>query len=251
MCGGFEYFLSKKPLKININIIMKTLGILGGVGPQTTAEVYLSVVRQLRERSGGKYPPILIYNLPFPYSFEQEIIVEGKNLEKMLPYLLEGAKILEKSGANLGILPCNTLHKFIDEIRNSVSFPFLSILEETAFELKNKKIKKVGMLATESTIQSKLYEAVLSENDINIVYPNRAEQDDINHIIIELLEEHNTDQGHEKIKAICNRLYHSGAECILLACTDLQLAVVDMKIDIPVIDTAQVIIDASVREMTQ
>src|SRR3989338_9227039 len=123
---------------------MKTLGILGGVGPQTTSKVYLSIIKLIREKGEEKYPPIVIYNLPFPFVIENEAIIQGINSEKMIPYLIDGAKILEKSRIDFGILPCNTLHKFIGEIRKAVKFPFISILEETVLVLKTKGVKKIG-----------------------------------------------------------------------------------------------------------
>jgi len=228
---------------------MKTLGILGGVGPQTTSKVYLSVIDLVRKNGKDKYPPILIYNLPFPFIIENEAIIQGISSEKMLPYLIDGSKILEKAGADFGILPCNTLHKYIYEIRESVRFPFLSILEETVLELKLKKIKTVGILATETTIQSKIYENILKENEINILYPSQEEQEIINNIIVELLNGGRSDLYTQNIEMICNSLQKKGAGNILLACTDLQLAMVNVNSPIAVIDTTDILIRASVREL--
>ncbi|MHB8710081.1 MAG: aspartate/glutamate racemase family protein [Minisyncoccota bacterium] len=228
---------------------MKTIGILGGVGPQTTSKVYLSIIKLIRERGEEKYPPIVIYNLPFPFVIEYEAIVQGINSEKMIAYLLDGAKILEKSGVDFGILPCNTLHKYIGEIRKAVKFPFLSILEETALALKERKVKKVGMLATETTIESKIYENVLKNIGINILYPSKNEQDTVNNIIVELLNETENSFQKEKLKTVCNALHERGAELILLACTDLQLIASDIKTAVPIIDTTEVLVNSSVREM--
>lgn len=228
---------------------MKTIGILGGVGPQTTAKVYLSIIKLIRESGEEKYPPIVIYNLPFPFVIEHEAIVQGINSEKMIPYLIDGAKILEKSGVDFGILPCNTLHKYMEEIRKAVKFPFISILEETALTLKDRKVKKVGILATETTIESKIYEDVLRNNGINILYPSKNEQNIVNNIIVELLNETESNLQREKLESVCNILHGREAEIILLACTDLQLIASDIKISVPIVDTTEILINASVREM--
>ncbi|MDO8610572.1 MAG: amino acid racemase [bacterium] len=230
---------------------MKTLGILGGVGPQTTSKVYLSIIDLIKKGGGKKYPPIIIYNLPFPFVIEKEAIIQGINSEKMIPYLIDGAKILEKSGVDFGILPCNTLHKYIKEIRGSINFPFLSILEETALTLKSKKIKNIGILATKTTIESKIYENVLRDNGINILYPTQSEQNIINNIIIELLNGKENDLQKERLITICNSLSKRDAEIILLACTDLQLVASSIKTHIPIIDTTQILINSSVREITK
>ena len=230
---------------------MKTLGILGGVGPQTTAKVYLSIIDSIRKNGGEKYPEIIIYNLPFPFIIEDEVLIQGINSEKMVPYLINGAKILEKAGANFGILPCNTLHKYIKEIRQAVNFPFLSILEETVLFLKSKKIKNIGILASETTINSKIYEDVLIKNNIQITYPLRQDQDIINNIITEILKGIQNSSQQEKLIKISNFLHEQGAEAVLLACTDLQLISSNLKTSIPIIDTTEILINASVREMSK
>lgn len=228
---------------------MKTLGILGGVGPQTTSKVYLSIIDLVRKSGSKKYPPIIIHNLPFPFVIEDEAIVHGINSEKMIPYLIEGAKILEKAGADFGILPCNTLHKYMKEIRQSVKLPFLSILEETTSALKNKKIKNVGILATETTVNSNIYNESLGQNNINIIYPTRSKQDIVNNIIFEILNGGETNLHKKKLGSVCNSLHKNGAEVILLACTDLQLITSDLNTAIPIIDSTEILINSSVKEM--
>jgi len=228
---------------------MKTLGIIGGLGPETTSKVYLSVISLIKESGNDRYPPIIIYNLPFPFIIENEAIIEGKNSEKMIPYLIDGAKILEKAGASLGILPCNTLHKYITEIRESVGIPFLSILEETVIFLNLKKIKNIGILATETTIQSKIYEDIFKKNEIDILYPSQKEQLTINKIIVELLNGTKRESHSKQIEEICDSFKGKGVEYILLACTDLQLVMGKVNCSLNIIDTTDILIQASVREL--
>lgn len=229
---------------------MKTLGILGGVGPETTSKIYHSIIDLFRKNKKDRYPSIVIYNLPFPFIIENEAIIKGINSYKMLPYLIAGAKILEKSGASFGILPCNTLHKYIKEIRKAVGIPFLSILDETALRLKSMKVKTVGILATETTIKDKLYNDFLKKHEINVLCPTRTEQNDVNKIIVELLNGKKTNLQEKKIETICSSLYKKGAKAILLACTDLQIVTSDIYIPIPIIDTTEILIRASMRELT-
>lgn len=229
---------------------MKTIGILGGVGPETTSKIYHSIIDSFRKNKQNKYPSILIYNLPFPFVIENEAIVQGVNSHKMVPYLVAGAKILEKAGANFGILPCNTLHKYIGQIRESVKIPFLSILDETILQLKSKKIKTIGILATETTVKEKLYDDILKKNNINFLYPTREEQNNINKIIIELLNGKKNKLQEKNIKLICSSLQKRGAKVILLACTDLQITTSKIHTFIPIVDSTEILIQASVRELT-
>jgi aspartate racemase len=160
---------------------MKTLGILGGVGPETTAKVYLSLVNLIKKSGKDKYPSIIIYNLPFPFVIENEAIAEGKNSKKMIPYLVDGIKTLEKAEASFFILPCNTLHKYTKEIRESASIPFLSIIEETVSFLKNKS-RIVGILGSETTVRDKIYDKSFEEVELETLYPDKSEQETINNI---------------------------------------------------------------------
>ncbi|MFA6601379.1 MAG: amino acid racemase [Candidatus Paceibacterota bacterium] len=225
---------------------IKTIGIIGGVGPETTSKIYHSIIDTYKRQS-DRYPSIVIYNLPFPFIIENEAIAKGINVHKMLPFLIDGAKILEKSGADFGILPCNTLHKYIKEIREAVKIPFLSILDETVLELISNKVKTVGVLATETTVKDRLYDSLLGKNGINVLYPTETEQKTINQLILELINKTKGKCSEQQMEEICSSLHKKGAGAILLACTDLQLAKINSKI--PIFDTTDILIAASVREL--
>ena len=124
-------------------------------------------------------------------------------------------------------------------------------MEETTQKLKSLKIKKVGILATQSTINSKIYSTVLQKDNIALLYPTKPEQTEINKIIVELLNGRKNNSQAVKIKGIIDSLRKKGVECILLACTDLQLAVGEINSPISIINTTEVLIQASVRELTE
>ena len=156
--------------------------------------------------------------------------------------------MLERAGASFGILPCNTLHKHIDDIRASVAIPFLSIIEETQRQLEVLAVRSVGILATQTTISSGLYGTPLQEKGLDLIHPNAAQQKRIGRVIIELVRGESRKIHGELIANICTSLHNNGAEIILLACTDLQL-VPDIQSPVPVIDTTEILIEASVREL--
>ena len=122
---------------------MKTIGIIGGLGPETTSEFYLEIVFECYKKNKEQRPPILIWNVPLKYKIEEDLLEKAEGEERYIPYLIEAAKKLEKAGADFLVIPCNSVHAFIKEVRNSVKIPVLSILEETAKFLKNKNISKV------------------------------------------------------------------------------------------------------------
>ena|SRR3989344_697920 len=110
---------------------MKKVGIIGGLGPGTTSKFYLELVYLCQKFNKINRPGILIYSVPIPYDIEKSAIISGKNTKQCIPLLLTAAKKLEEAGADFLVMPCNSLHIFIEEIRNSVRIPVFSIISET------------------------------------------------------------------------------------------------------------------------
>ena len=223
---------------------IKTLGIIGGLGPETTARFYMEVVFACSKISRRR-PQILISNVAVPLSVEKELITEAKNMEDILPFLLNAAEQLEKGGADFIVIPCNTVHIFIEEIRESVNIPVLNIIEESSKFLKKKKIKQIGLFATTATINNKLFDKTLKNNDIEIQIPNASDQRRLVQIIHNLVN--NKNKAEDKRKFL-NIIQQTGVRNILLACTDLQI--LNPQIDgIRIFDTMDILAKAAVREV--
>lgn len=225
---------------------MKTVGIIGGLGPEATAEFYLEIVSACSDLKEQSHPPTLIYNVPLPLQLEKECIIGAKNEEKCLPLLIQAAKILEKGGADFLVMPCNSLHVFIEEIRKAVKIPVLSIIEETVKFLKDQNINKVGILATSITINRKLYKLKLNGHKIREIIPNGQDQAQLGQIIYNLVVGEYTDIDRQILSKITDNLVTNGAESIILACTDLQL-LYPQHAKVKIFDTVQILVDATVR----
>jgi aspartate racemase len=204
---------------------MKTVGVIGGLGPETTSEFYLEVVFGCYKKNKESRPPILIWNVPLKYQIEQDLLTKSSGEERYLPYLIEAAKRLEAGGADFLVMPCNSLHIFIEEIRSSVKIPVLSIVAETAAFLKNKKIEKVGLLATQSSIKNKLYEAALTKEGIEQVLPDQSDQAMIGDIIENIVLNRHTEKDKELLIRIVEKFEGKDVKNVVLACTDLQLLI--------------------------
>ena len=124
---------------------MKTVGIIGGLGPETTSEFYLDIVFSCQKKSKTSRPGVIIASVPLPYKIEEDLITKNKGSERYIPFLVNEAKRLEKAGADFIVMPCNSLHVFIKEIRNAVDIPVLSIIEETVKFLKKNNLNNVGL----------------------------------------------------------------------------------------------------------
>jgi len=222
----------------------KTLGIIGGLGPETTAHFYMKVVFACSKISGIR-PQIIIANVGVPLKVEKELIVEAKNAKNILPFLISAAKQLEKGGADFIVIPCNTVHLFIEEIRNSVKIPVLSIIEETSNLLKHKNIKEVGVLATTATIKNKLFDSGLENNGIKMLIPNSSNQLKMGSIINHLVNSRQTENDKKKFIKI---IEDTNTKNVVLACTDLQILNTEIK-NVRIFDTLDILANAAVNEL--
>ena len=228
------------------NIKKKIVGVLGGMGPESTAIFYHAVIKQCQKQYGAQYdedyPEILIYNLPIPN------IVEGLNKpDETLDMLIKGTKKIESIGVDFIVMPCNTAHYFYSSMAKSVSVPFICIFHATAKKIKISGLKKVGFLATETTIKYKSFHNDFEKNGIELIFPDQTGQDKLTQIILNILAGKKLDEDKEQMKRIIEKMKQSGAEAVVLACTDLPILLKEGDVDIPVFDTVEILAEATVQ----
>src|SRR3989344_3846346 len=224
---------------------MKTMGIIGGLGPETTSEFYLELCFGCQNKNKTRRPSILIWNVPQSYKIEEEVQVKSLGEERYVQILQNAAQILEKGGADFLVMPCNTLHIFIDEIRRSVNIPVLSIVEETIKFLKENKIKKVGILATLATIKWKLYENALREENIDVVIPDGFQQAKIGKMVYNIVMNRHANRDRQELIKVVDGFEKKGVKHVILACTDLQLLIPHHP-KLKIYDTMKIFSDATV-----
>ena len=229
-------------------IIMKTVGIIGGLGPETTAEFYLDIVFSCYKKTKKSRPGIIISSVPLPYQIEEELIIDNKGAERYIPFLVKEAIRLEKAGADFIVMPCNSLHVFINEIREAVKIPVLSIVEETVKFLKKNNFHKVGIISTSATIQNKLYETAFEENGIAYETPDNFQQAKMGKFILNLVTGQQKNSDREELIKIINDFEKKGVDCVALACTDLQL-LIPKHPTLKIFDTMKIFADATVEKI--
>ncbi|MBI5793959.1 amino acid racemase [Candidatus Uhrbacteria bacterium] len=229
---------------------MKTVGVIGGLGPETTAEFYLALVFSAYKINKTQRPPILIWNVPLRYKIEQDLLTKARGEERYIPYLVDAAKRLETAGADFLVMPCNSLHIFIEQIRRAVEIPVLSIVEETAKFLKSKRIHRVGILATTTTVQRKLYERPLAMHGIEVVLPDGFSQAKIGKMVNNLVRGTHQNADREHLLSIVESFSKRGVKHAILACTDLQLLIPEHP-TLHMYDTMKLFADATVGHMTR
>lgn len=227
---------------------MKTVGIIGGLGPETTSEFYLEIIFGCYQKNKKTRPPILIWNVPLAYRIEEDLLKKAAGEERYLPYLVDAARRLEKGGAEFLVMPCNSLHIFIEDIRRSVRIPVLSIVEETARFLREKGISKVGILATSTLLNSKLYEGALKKEGIEQIVPDEFHQAIIGNVIHNIVVHRYANKDRQELLRIIDTFNDGGTKEVILACTDLQLLVPEHP-RLHINDTMKIFAQATVEYM--
>jgi aspartate racemase len=227
---------------------MKKVGIIGGVGPETTAEFYLDVIFACQEKDKTSRPNIIISSVPLPYKIEEDLIMRNVGSERYIPYLTAEAQRLEKAGADFIVMPCNSLHIFIENIRKSVSIPVLSIVEETVKFIKESGFSRVGIVSTSATIENMLYENAFANATIEYASPDDYQQAKMGKFIMNLVTGRQNSRDREEFIEIIGDFEAKNVDCVMLACTDLQL-LIPKHPKLEIFDAMKVLADATVKEI--
>jgi aspartate racemase len=233
---------------------IKTAGIIGGMGPGTTADFYKDINAIAEDRNLPTRPGLFIWNVPLEYAIEQDLLQNQEGLEKYLPYLVEAAQRLEAAGCDFLVVPCNTVHELYDQFSSEVRIPILHIVNETVKALEKQSIGQVALLATEQTIGSRLYQEPLDRSGIDWVIPSNTDQKRLNDIVSRLVTASGADsaQGETSDKKWLNGLvdgYVRDIGSVVLGCTDFHI-LLDRTERPEIVDSMHTLAIATVDHMT-
>ncbi|WP_332238645.1 aspartate/glutamate racemase family protein [Sporolactobacillus sp. KGMB 08714] len=223
---------------------MKTIGIIGGMGPLATSDLYRRIIARTKAAKDQDHIHVLIdSNTRIPDRTEA-IIGNG---EDPRPELIKSAERLEQGGADFLIMPCNTAHYFIDAIQAKVHIPFINMIEETAKDTKQKYGQEtvVGIMATDGTLKTKIYEHCYHRLAIKIVVPEKKQQK-LMKFIYEVIKNGNYDAGTDLFFECVEELKNKGADAFLLGCTELSSAQYLYKFEGPFINPTEILAEASI-----
>ncbi|MDX9827520.1 MAG: amino acid racemase [Spirochaetia bacterium] len=231
---------------------MKTIGVLGGMGPEATLEFFKTVLSYDRAEKDQDHLHIIIENNPaIP---DRTAFILGKGADP-LPAMLVSAERLKAAGADLAGIPCMTAHHFLPRIREGSKLRFISALETMAQTLRDShgKVQTLGVLATVGSKISRLYESALPS--YTILWPDENEQNDL---VMKAI------YGKDGIKAgnrgeipkslltqAAQSLIRRGAQAIIAGCTEVPLALAQYDIQVPLLDPMQMLAQSLVREARQ
>ncbi len=226
---------------------MKRIGILGGMGPESTAAYYLHITRSYVERFGNcAYPEIVIHSVSFqpyidwPAADRWDLVANG---------LVKGARVLEAAGADFIVLATNTMHYVLPQIARQIGIPVLSILEVIGATLTSRGIRTVGLLGTRYTMEQPFYGDALAENSIVALIPEAEDREFINRTVYEELVVGTVDErSRQAFLRIIDRLVARGAEGIILGCTEIPLLVRPTDCTVPLFDSTRIHAEAALDE---
>jgi len=233
-------------MKTNI----KKLGIIGGIGPESTIEYYRLILKRFQERFNTKeYPEILINSINLT---ELMNYIYSDQKQKLVNLIVDKVKILESAGIEYGAIASNTPHIVFEKIKEKVNIPLISIVEETCKEIKDKKMKRVGLFGTKSTMTAGFYNKVAAKYGIDIIIPESHKQDFINDKYMnELLFNRIVPQTKKQLILIARELIEEESiEGLILGGTELPLILnqTDFE-DISILDTTKIHVESIVAKM--
>jgi aspartate racemase len=232
------------------DIQSKTIGILGGMGPHSSAVFYLDVIEEYLKYEKTR-PSILLWNVPLNLEKEERFIENGEFKDYYLDKLIDGANHLKEGKADFVTIPCNTVHIFFDKLEQEVDIKFLSIIKETTDYLVKNDVKKILLLATSTTIKSKLYSEALEEAGIEVYLPDEDDQLKIDNTIVNIVNSKETMNDRKVLDGIIDKFEAKGITNLLLACTDLQMIIKQENYQMKVYDTMKILVSATVKEAIQ
>ena len=153
---------------------MRTLGLIGGTGPESTIDYYRLLTAQYREKADGASPPVIINSVDLKRMITW---MSAGELDKVADYLVGEFEKLEKAGVDFAALTANTPHIVFDDLKARVKLPLISIVEAACERAQALGFKSVGLFGTRYTMQAPFYPKVFSGTDIKLVMPNAEEQD--------------------------------------------------------------------------
>jgi aspartate racemase len=221
---------------------MPAIGILGGMGPQASAKLYELIIAGTSKYSPAAldedFPEIVLLNVPVP-----NFISNKNNMPEAKRMLIERTKLLEAAGCTINGIACNTVHVLLPELQAATKVPFLSIPKLVADKVRATGYKRVGLLATPTTLTSTLYDDALA-GVADIIRPKDAFAKQIESYIYRMLDGTLTETDRQAVKRRVQIFRkNNDLDAVILGCTELPLIYGESLDDDSVLDTLQLLAD--------
>lgn len=214
---------------------MKTIGIIGGMGPAATIDLYKKIVEQTPAEKDQDHIHVIIDSYPQIEDRTGYILYGGKN---PAPKLIESAKRLESAGADALIMPCNTAHYFAKEIESAVNIPLIHIVKCSAEAIKNNypETKNIGLIATTGTIKAGVYGNILKDYGFEIITLPEKIENNIMDCIYKGVKAGKTEEYSRLFQQCIDEIADLGADLLIEGCTEIPLLMPYVKTKLPAVD---------------
>lgn len=220
------------------------LGVIGGLGPMATA-YFMELVTDMTDADCDQgHLPMVVYHCPqIP---DRTAYLLGNSDENPLPGIVSAGKALKQMGADLLAIPCITAHSFHDAIEEGVGLPTLHAIRLLAEKLASSDIRSVGVMATDGTLRCKLFQNEFAKHGIRTILPTDASQENVMNLIYRDVKRGNLPDM-DAFFRVKNELLESGAEIVLLGCTELSLIKRCHDVGEGILDILEVLADSAIR----
>ena len=218
---------------------MKTLGVIGGMSPESTVLYYQIINREVNQRLGGNSSAdMLLHSVNFA---EIAALQERGDWQQAGILLANSAQKLAQMGAEGLVLATNTMHKVADNIQAAVDIPLLHVVDATAAAIKQQGLSKVGLLGTRFTMSDGFYTVRMNALGVQTVLPNAVQQAEIHRVIFEeLCRNRFTESAKRYYQDVMAALQAQGAQGIILGCTEIGLLLKQAECTLPLFDSAEI-----------
>lgn len=224
----------------------KLLGIIGGLGPLSSAYFYELITKHTEASRDQEHIDIILSS--HATTPDRTDFILGRSKESPLPAMISDAVSLERYGASAIVIPCNTAHYFIEEVRRAVNVPVPSIITETVLHIKHCGFRCAAILATEGTIQSGAYQKEFLKFGLDCMVPDDCGKAKLMCLIYDKVKKGIIPSPDELYDAV-DPMFAAGCDCAILGCTELSLIGENMKDDMRIIDSLTVLADRSIKLM--
>ncbi|WP_404987602.1 cysteate racemase [Clostridium culturomicium] len=222
----------------------KTIGIIGGMGPMATIDLYRKIIEVTPANSDNDHIHVVIdSNTLIP---DRTAYILGKGEDPAME-MIRTAISLENMGADFLIMACNTAYYYYDRIIPFIKIPMLNMIDETVKEIAKLKMNTVGLLATDGVLASKVYEYKLNEYEINIIKPSEEGQKVVMDLIYNGIKASDFSLDISRFRTVIEELYFSGAETLILGCTELPIAFERFSLKGNAIDPTKILAEKAVQ----
>ena len=226
----------------------KVVGIIGGMGPEATVDLMQQVIAATPARDDIDHIRMLVDNNPKVPS-RIKAIIEGTG-ESPAPCMIEMARGLENQGADFLVIPCNTAHHYYPDVAAAVNIPVLNLVKLTSESVKKAQpdLSKAGLLASSALQMIHLYEPWFEKHDVEVLYPQSDDQQAVMALIRAVKANNPTVEQIQAYNRAARNLADQGAQCLILACTELSVMSDRLETSLPVYDASKLLAQAIVRE---